>query len=239
MILSHELARGLVCHKTNKTMNRSDFTNMSSGFTKVSKGYAMISGNRFYCELWLSVGMLSIQTRIFLDKSYTVSHLCNTWQNGGRYIFTNVQASTGGRWPRSNNDYVDRVIEDTKLQIFEEPRKWLTKEEKSVAELLALKCISREDLEWLLHCDVCDIPQAFWDYAKAYSKEYDMWCELQIAKHRAVEKWLTTLDGLEHLLANWPKYTDGKPFRLCEAISCITSRYDNIPAHVFSEAYNK
>ena len=98
---------------------------------------------------------------------------------------------------------------------------------------------NRDDLEWMLNCDVCDIPQVFWKYAKEYGKEYDRSCELQIAKHYAVKKWLTTPDGLEHLLANWPKYTDGKPFRPCDAILCIATRYDNIPAHVFSEIYNK
>lgn len=181
-------------------MRYSDFTNMSNGFTKVSKGYAMVSGRRFYCELWLAASTLSIQTRIFLDKPYTVSHLCDTWHNAGKYIFTYVRASTGGQWVRSANDYVDRVIQDTNLQIFEEPRKWLSKEEKSAAELFALKCCTRDDVEWILNKDVCDIPQAFWEYAEAYGKEYDDYLARKEREDREMATKLNTPEGLAYLL---------------------------------------
>lgn len=65
------------------------------------------------------------------------------------------------------------VVKHLQLKFFEESRKWLTKDEKTTAELLAMKCISRDDLEWMLNCDVCDIPQVFWKYAKEYSNKYD------------------------------------------------------------------
>lgn len=245
MILSHELARGLVCHKTNKIMNNLDFTNMGVGFVRVSKGYAMVSDKRCYCELWLSVERMNLKVKFKIPKGMSYSYTCSTkdapfedgqflsyWIPKNIYFPVHFCGTTV-------NELVELVIKHLNLKFFEESRKWLTKDEKTTAELLAMKCISRDDLEWMLNRDVCDIPQVFWKYAKEYGKEYDRSCELQIAKHHAVKKWLTTPDGLEHLLANWPKYTDGKPFRPCDAILCIATRYDNIPAHVFSEIYNK
>ena len=231
--------------QNNKIMNNLDFTNMGVGFVRVSKGYAMVSGKRIYCELWLSVERMNLKVKFKVPKGMSYSYVCSAkdapfedgqflsyWIPKNVYFPVHFCGTTV-------NELVDAVVKHLQLKFFKESRKWLTKDEKTTAELLAMKCISREDLGWMLNCDVCDIPQAFWEYAKEYSKEYDRLCELQIAKHRAVKKWLTTPDGLEHLLANWPKYTDGKPFRPYDAILSIATRYDNIPAYVFSEIYNK
>lgn len=218
---------------------------MKIQFTKTSWGIVRINDVEVYCELWLSVERMNLKVKFKIPKGMSYSYACSSndapfedgqflsyWIPKNVYFPVHFCGTTV-------NELIDVVIKHLQLKFFKEPRKWLTNDEKTTAELLAMKCISRDDLEWMLNCDVCDIPQVFWKYAKEYSKEYDRLCELQIAKHHAVKKWLTTPDGLEHLLANWPKYTDGKPFRPCDAILCIATRYDNIPACVFSEIYNK
>lgn len=218
-------------------MNSSDFTNMSVGFIRVSKGYVIASG-RIYCELWLSVERMNLKIKFKIPKGMSYSYACSAKDapfEDGAFLSYWIPMHFCGT---TVNELVDAVVKHLQLKLFKESRKWLTKDEKTAAELLAMRCISRDDLEWMLNCDVYDIPQVFWEYAKEYSREYERLCELQMAKYYAVERWLSTLHGLEHLLANWPKYTDGKPFKLCDAILSVASRYDNIPAYVFSEIYN-
>lgn len=220
-------------------------SNMKCQLVKISWGIVEIGNTRVYAELWLSTSMMNLKVKFRVPKGMSYSYVCSVkdapfedgqflsyWIPKNVYFPVHFCGTT-------INELVEIVIKHLQLKFFKESRKWLTKDEKTVAELLAMNCISRDDLEWMLNRDVCDIPQVFWKYAKEYSKEYDRSCELQIAKHHAVKKWLTTPDGLEHLLANWPKYTDGKPFRPCDAILSIATRYDNIPAYVFSEIYNK
>lgn len=221
------------------------FANMKCNFLKTSWGIVRINDVEVYCELWLSTSMMSLKVKFKIPKGMSYSYTCSTKDapfEDGQFLSYWIPKNV--YFPvhfcgEGVNELVDAVVEHLNIKFFNESRKWLTKDEKTAAELLAMKCISRDDLEWMLNCNVCDIPQVFWKYAKEYGKEYDRLCELQIAKHHAVKKWLTTPDGLEHLLANWPKYTDGKPFRPCDAILSIATRYDNIPAHVFSEIYNK
>lgn len=221
------------------------FANMKCQLVKISWGIVEIGNTRVYAELWLTTGPMNLKVKFKVPKGVSYSYVCSAkdmpfedgqflsyWVPKNIYFPVHFCGTTV-------NELVEAVVKHLQLKFFKESRKWLTKDEKVAAELLGMNCISREDLEWMPNCNVCDIPQAFWEYAKECRAEHDRWCELQIVKHRAVKKWLTTLDGLEHLLANWPKYTDGEPFRPCEAISCVATRYDNIPAHVFSEIYNK
>lgn len=219
------------------------FANMKTHFTKISWGIVRINDVEVYCELWLSTSMMNLKVKFKVPKGMSYSYTCSANDapfEDGQFLSYCIPKNV--YFPvhfcgTTINGLIEAVVKHLHLKFFNESCKWLTKDEKTTAELLAMKCISREDLKWLLHCDVCDIPQAFWKYAKEYSAEYDRQCEIQISKYRAVKKWLTTLDGLEHLLANWPKYTDGKPFRPCDAILSIATRYDNIPAYVFSEIY--
>ena len=221
------------------------FANMKCQLVKISWGIVEIGNTRVYAELWLTTGPMNLKVKLKVPKGMSYSYVCSVKDapfEDGQFLSYWIPKNV--YFPvhfcgEDVNSLVETVVKHLQLEFFNESRKWLTKDEKTAAELLAMKCISRDDLEWMLNCDVCDIPQVFWEYAKEYSKEYDRSCELQIAKHHAVKKWLTTPDGLEHLLANWPKYTDGKPFRPCDAILSIATRYDNIPAYVFSEIYNK
>ena len=218
---------------------------MKCQLVKISWGIVEIGNTRVYAELWLTTGPMNLKVKLKVPKGMSYSYVCSVKDapfEDGQFLSYWIPKNV--YFPvhfcgEDVNSLVETVVKHLQLEFFNESRKWLTKDEKTAAELLAMKCISRDDLEWMLNCDVCDIPQVFWEYAKEYSKEYDRSCELQIAKHHAVKKWLTTPDGLEHLLANWPKYTDGKPFRPCDAILSIATRYDNIPAYVFSEIYNK
>ena len=219
--------------------------NMKCQLVKISWGIVEIGNTRVYAELWLTTGPMNLKIKFKVPKGMSYSYVCSAkdapFEDGQ---FLSYWIPKNMYFPvhfcgEDINSLVETAVKHLQLEFFEESRKWLTKDEKTTAELLAMNCISREDLEWMLNCDVCDIPQVFWEYAKEYNKEYERLCWLQVAKHHAVKKWLTTPDGPEHLLANWPKYTDGKPFRSCDAILSIATLYDNIPAHVFSEIYNK
>lgn len=162
-------------------------TNMSDrSFVRVSKGYVDVptmpgecTSNRFYCEVWFIAATLQLQTRIYNVEGYTISHYGNTWREGGSYIYTYFEITHGGKWPHSINDYMDRLVDRTNLHIWKESRKWLTKEEKSVAAITALACISIADIEYLLHCDICDVPKAFHDEVNRVMADYNSWCRTQ------------------------------------------------------------
>lgn len=64
-----------------------------------------------------------------------------------------------------------------------ENRSKLTSRQASAAEMLALKSIEIEDVEYLLRCDVSDLPCAFHDYVQEYGEEYDEWCKKQVIDH--------------------------------------------------------
>lgn len=217
MILSHELARGLVCHKTNKIMNNLDFTNMGIGFVRVSKGYAMVGDKRIYCELWLSVERMNLKVKLKVPNgmSYSYAYSANDvpfkdgqflsyWIPKNVYFPVHFCGTTV-------NKLVDAVVEHLNIKFFNESRKWLTKDEKTTAELLAMKCISRDDLEWMLNRDVCDIPQVFWEYAKAYSKEYDNYLARIEKEEREMSEKLNTLEGLAYMLRIARMYGEHRP----------------------------
>lgn len=155
------------------------FANMKCNFLKISWGVVEINDVKVYCELWLSTNMMNLKVKFKIPKGMSYSYTCST--NDGPFEdgqFLSYWIPKNIYFPvhfcgTTVNELVDAVVKHLQLKFFEESRKWLTKDEKTTAELLAMKCISRDDLEWMLNCDVCDIPQVFWKYAKEYSKEYD------------------------------------------------------------------
>lgn len=155
------------------------FANMKCNFLKISWGVVEINDVKVYCELWLSTNMMNLKVKFKIPKGMSYSYTCST--NDGPFEdgqFLSYWIPKNIYFPvhfcgTTVNELVELVIKHLNLKFFEESRKWLTKDEKTTAELLAMKCISKDDLEWMLNCDTCDIPQVFWKYAKAYSKEYD------------------------------------------------------------------
>lgn len=45
--------------------------------------------------------------------------------------------------------------------------------------MFALKCISIEDVEYLLNCDVCDLTKEWHNYVKSYGEKYDKYIRRQ------------------------------------------------------------
>ena len=54
---------------------------------------------------------------------------------------------------------------------------WLKDREREAAEMYALKCISIEDVEYLLGKHKEDISKDWYDYAEAYGRAYDAYME--------------------------------------------------------------
>lgn len=182
------------------------FANMKCNFLKTSWGIVRINDVEVYCELWLSTGMMSLKVKFKIPKGMSYSYTCSTKDapfEDGRFLSYWIPKSI--YFPvhfcgATVNELVELVVRHLDLKFFKESRKWLTKEEKSVAELLALKCCTRDDLEWMLNCDVCDIPQAFWEYAKSYGQEYDNWLKRREKEDREMAEKLNTPEGLEYML---------------------------------------
>lgn len=204
-----------------------DFTNMGIGFVRVSKGYAMVSDSRIYCELWLSVERMNLKVKFKIPKGMSYSYTCSG--NNGPFEdgqFLSYWVPKNVYFPvhfcgTTVNKLVDAVVEHLNIKFFTESRKWLTKDEKTTAELLAIKCISRDDLEWMLNCNVCDIPQVFWEYAKAYSKEYDNYLARIEKEKREMSEKLNTLEGLAYMLRIARMYGEHRP-----AVSFIKEFFD-------------
>lgn len=157
-------------------------SNMKCQLVKISWGIVEMGNTRVYAELWLSTSMMDLKVKFKVPNGVSYSYVCSAKDapfEDGQFLSYWIPICGGC----ALNKLVERAVKHINLKFFEESRKWLTKDEKTVAELLAMKCISRDDLEWMLKCNACDIPQVFWKYAKEYSKEYDRLCELQIAKH--------------------------------------------------------
>ena len=203
------------------------FTNMSVGFVRVSKGYATVSDMRVYCELWLSVERMSLKVKFKIPKGMSYSYVCSAKDapfEDGRFISYWVPKNV--YFPvhfcgTTVNELVDAVVKHLNLKFFEESRKWLTKDEKTVAELLAISCITRDDLEWMLNYDVCDIPQVFWDYAEAYDKEYDDYLTRKKKEEREMSEKLNTPEGLAYMLRIARMYGEHRP-----AVSFIKEFFD-------------
>ena len=179
---------------------------MKCNFLKISWGIVEINGVRVYTELWLATGPMNLKIKFKTPKGTSCSYVATEDDcpfDDGSFI---------SYWVPKNvyfpvhfcdadvNKLVTTVVDHLQLKFFEEPRKWLTKEEKSVAELLALKCCTRDDLEWMLACDVCDIPQAFWEYAKSYGREYDAYLDRREKEDREMAEKLNTPEGLAYML---------------------------------------
>lgn len=198
-------------------MNNLDFTNMGVGFVRVSKGYAMVSDKRIYCELWLSVERMNLKVKFKVPKGVSYSYACSakdTPFEDGQFLSYWIPKNV--YFPihfcgEGINLLVETVVKHLQLKFFNESRKWLTKDEKTAAELLAMKCISRDDLGWMLNCDVCDIPQVFWEYAKAYSKEYDNYLARVEKEEREMSEKLNTLEGLAYMLRIARMYGEHRP----------------------------
>lgn len=153
-------------------------SNMKCQLVKISWGIVEIGNTRVYAELWLATGPMNLKVKLKVPKGMSYSYACSAndapfedgqflsyWIPKNVYFPVHFCGTT-------INELVEIVIKHLQLKFFNESRKWLTKDEKTTAELLAAKCISRDDLEWMLNRDACDIPQVFWEYAKAYSKEF-------------------------------------------------------------------
>lgn len=153
-------------------------SNMKCQIIKISWGIVEIGNTRVYAELWLTTGPMNLKVKLKVPKGMSYSYACSAndapfedgqflsyWIPKNVYFPVHFCGTT-------INELVEIVIKHLQLKFFKESRKWLTKDEKTTAELLAMKCISRDDLEWMLNCDVCDIPQVFWKYAKEYSNVF-------------------------------------------------------------------
>lgn len=152
---------------------------MKCNSLKISWGIVEISNVRVYCELWLSTSMMNLKVKFKVPKGMSYSYVCSAndapFEDGQ---FLSYWVPKNVYFPvhfcgEGVNSLVETAVKHLQLKFFKESRKWLTKDEKTTAELLAMNCISREDLEWMLNCNVYDIPRVFWEYANAYSKEYD------------------------------------------------------------------
>lgn len=169
-----------------------------SEFSRVGKGYMFLNSVRCYIEVWHSVVWQEDQLKVFYPKNMSYSYVAGKniteWHCEDAYMWCKLPHKA------CIDTAIATAIAETDLRFFEESRKWLTKDEKSVAELLALKQISMDDLEWMLNCDVCDIPQAFWEYAKKYGAEYDAWLERREREDREMATKLNTPEGLEYML---------------------------------------
>lgn len=192
-------------------------SNMKCQLVKISWGIVRINDNRIYCELWLSTNMMNLKVKLKVPKGMSYSYRCSVKDapfEDGRFLSYWVPKNV--YFPvhfcgTTVNKLVELVIKHLNLKFFEESRKWLTKDEKTVAELLAMKCISRDDLEWMLNCDVCDIPQVFWEYAKTYSKEYDNYLTRVEKEEREMSEKLNTLEGLAYMLRIARMYGEHRP----------------------------
>ena len=203
------------------------FANMKTQFTKISWGIVEINNVRIYCELWLSTSMMNLKIKFKVPKSMSYSYVCSAKDapfEDGQFLSYWVPKNV--YFPvhfcgKGVNELVDAVVKHLQLEFFEESRKWLTKEEKTTAELLAMNYISREDLEWMLNCDACDIPQVFWEYANAYSKEYDNYLARIEKEEREMSEKLNTPEGLAYMLRIARMYGEHRP-----AVSFIKEFFD-------------
>lgn len=192
-------------------------SNMKCNFLKISWGVVEINDVKVYCELWLATMSMSLKVKFKAPKGMSYSYTCSAkdapfedgqflsyWIPKNVYFPVHFCGTTV-------NKLVEIVVKHINLKFFKESRKWLTKDEKTTAELLATKCILRDDLEWMLNCDVCDIPQVFWEYAKACSKEYDNYLARVEKEEREMSEKLNTLEGLAYMLRIARMYGEHRP----------------------------
>ena len=186
-----------------------------SDFSRVGKGYMFLNDVRCYIEVWHSVVWQEDKLKIFYPKSqksktnmsysYAVGKNITEWHCEDAYMWCKLPHKA------CIDTAIAVAIAETGLKFFEESRKWLTKEEKEAAQLFALRSISRKDLGWLLKCDVCDLPQVFWEYAKSYGKEYDDYCARRAKEEREMAEKLNTPEGLKYLIRIAKMYGEHRP----------------------------
>lgn len=202
-------------------------SNMKCQLVKISWGIVEIGNTRVYAELWLTTGPMNLKVKLKVPKGMSYSYACSVkdapFEDGQflsyripKNVFFPVHFCGVGI-----NSLVETVVKHLQLKFFNESRKWLTKNEKTTAELLAVKCILRDDLEWMLNCNVCDIPQVFWEYAKAYSKEYDNYLARVEKEEREMSEKLNTPEGLAYMLRIARMYGEHRP-----AVSFIKEFFD-------------
>lgn len=192
-------------------------SNMKCQLVKISWGIVEIGNTRVYAELWLTTWQMDLKVKLKVPKGMSYSYACSAndapFEDGQ---FLSYWIPKNVYFPvhfcgEGINLLVETVVKHLQLKFFKESRKWLTEDEKTAAELLAMKCVSRDDLEWMLNRDVCDIPQVFWEYAKAYSKEYDNYLARIEKEEREMSEKLNTLEGLAYMLRIARMYGEHRP----------------------------
>lgn len=129
------------------------FANMKTQFTKISWGIVRINDVEVYCELWLSTSMMDLKVKFKIPKGMSYSYTCSTkdapFEDGQflsywipKNIYFPVHFCGEGV-----NSLVEIVIKHLNLKFFEESRKWLTKDEKTTAELLAYQVNVSESVD--------------------------------------------------------------------------------------------
>lgn len=121
------------------------FANMKCNFLKISWGVVEINDVKVYCELWLATVSMSLKVKFKAPKGMSTSYACSAkdapfedgqflsyWIPKNVYFPVHFCGTTV-------NKLVDAVVKHLQLKFFEESRKWLTKDEKTTAELLAMK----------------------------------------------------------------------------------------------------
>lgn len=148
------------------------FANMKCNFLKVSWGIVEINDVRVYCELWLSTGLMSLKVKLKVPKGMSYSYVCSAKDcpfEDGQFLSYWVPKNLRGD---TVNELVETVVEHLQLKFFEESRKWLTEKEKEVAHMLASGMIDNwKDVERMLKCKPCDLPEEFHRESFAFRKQ--------------------------------------------------------------------
>lgn len=187
------------------------FANMKSRFIKVSWGIVRMNDIEVYTELWLATCLMDMKVKFKVPKGMSYSYVCSAKDapfEDGQFLSYWVPKSMHGV---TINELVEIIVNRLQLKFFNESRKWLTQKEKSVAELLAIKATSRKDLGWMLDCNVCDIPQAFWEYAEEYEAGYNAYLNRREREDREMAAKLNTPEGLKYMLRIANRYGGHRP----------------------------
>ena len=166
-----------------------------SDYSRVGKGYLFLNGVKCYIEVWHSVVWQQDQLRVFYPKgmahSYIAGKTVAEWHHEEKYMWCNLPHKA------CVDTAIAVVIAETNLKFFEESRKWLTKEEKEVAHMLAVDTIGICDAETLLKCDVSDLPRVFHEEVNRFRNEYYGYLQ---RRDWALYKSLNTYEGLTEAL---------------------------------------
>ena len=163
--------------------------NMSETPTVFSKGYLFLDdGTRLFVKYTLAryglvrVSLYTPKNVIFKGNMMLFDDDIITKNGDHEYWFTLVCGSL-------NVMSIGRAVAEKLAKHYitcegcSENRSKLTSRQASVAQMLVLGSIDIEDVEYLLQCDVSDLPSAFHDYVQEYGEEYDEWCKKQVINH--------------------------------------------------------